>query len=53
MKRIRKSLVVISVVLALAIPFGSVASADPGTHTRIVPTTTSSSDGDPGCGGCP
>lgn len=49
----KKLLLIASVVLALAIPLGTVASADPGTHGRTTTTTSTAIDGDPGCGGCP
>ena len=52
MKRFRKWLLTASVVLALLIPLGTIASADPGTH-RTAPTTQSAADPtDPGCGSC-
>jgi hypothetical protein len=55
MTLIRKRLLLIaSIVLILAIPLGTVASADAGTKGRTTITTTSTAvDGDPGCGGCP
>jgi hypothetical protein len=51
MKRFRKWLVTAGIVLALLLPLGTVASADPGTH-RTTSYTTTSEPIDPGCG-CP
>ena len=51
MKRFRKMLLVASVVLALLIPLGTIASADPGTHTRTAPYSTATAD--PSDGGSP
>ena len=50
MKRFRKWLLASSVVLALLIPLGTIASADPGSHTKAVPVPTSTA-ADPGDGG--
>ena len=49
MKRIRQWLLIASVVLALLVPLGTMASADPGTHGRPAPTVQMASD--PGDGG--
>ena len=53
MKRIRKILLVASVVLTLLIPLGSVASADGGSRGGGKPTLSPSIDQlfDPGDGG--
>ena len=50
MKRFRKSLLILSVVLALLIPLGTVASADPGSHGKVV-TSPLVQLADPGDGG--
>jgi len=53
MKRFRKWLLTASVVLALLIPLGTIASADAGTRTRSTTTVQTAADPtDPGCGSC-
>lgn len=49
MKRFRKWLLTASVVLALLIPLGTIASADGGTHRTI--TTVVQTAADPNDGG--
>ena len=53
MKRIRKMLLVVSVVLTLLIPLGSVASADSGSRGGGKPTVSPTIEQllDPGDGG--
>jgi len=51
MKRFRKWLLTASVVLALLIPLGTIASADSGTRTRLAPVVQTAAD--PNDGGVP